>query len=189
MTKTAQQDPAADVAQPDTVEMEIERLIAQDVILTAREKALKRIKDPLRARLLVLLKSKGYQYRKTGEGKASCGESTRYTVSDVRKLVQLFMPHVPEEHLTFWAQACEALSVVFDQIKVDKAFWEAAKKSHIKISDAVFPVTTAKFGVAAHRTVAAKERQERIIEETKYEMEQRVETLARRMMERNRSES
>ena len=34
----------------------------------------------------------------------------------------------------------------------------------------------------------SKERQERIIDETKIEMEARIEQLARRMMERNRSE-
>ena len=191
MTQVAQQAHAdQDTAVPDRVEARIAELIAQDVVLTAREKAVARLKAPVREELLLLLKQKGVTRRRTLEGQARIGERTSYKVSDHEKLVDLFLPDVPEEHRAFWAEARASLAVLFEQIKVDKAFWKAAKEARIKIEQAVTPDAGSRFTVEPHKTAEAQERQERIIEETKQEMERRVEVLARRMMERNvRSES
>jgi hypothetical protein len=150
------------------IEAEIAKLIAEDAILSAREKAVKQLKEKKRARLLVLMKQLGYTRRQTAEGTASIGESVSYEVKDHSKLQEMF-----------------AADMLVQQVKIDKAFWEAAKKAHVNIDSAVTPVPGSRFKVAARQTKDAKERQQRIIDETKYEMEQRVERLARQMMEFN----
>jgi hypothetical protein len=196
MTEQAAIDQAADTASGEDANLRADEarmivLIAQDTILTAREKALKKLKEPMRAELLLLLKRHGYMHRRTGEGKANLTERTTYKVTDVAKLIDLFAGDVPESspHAEFWAAMRSSLGVVFDQIKVDKAFWTAAKKAHIKIEQAVVPEVGETFKVEAHKDRAAKERRQRIIQETQHELESRIEALARRMIERNATRS
>lgn len=169
MPDTLQTPANAQGAAPSTV-TEKERLLAEVVVLQARAKAIKSLIDEKKARLLLLMQGDGDMKRKTPEGTASRQGKRKFVIYDRSKLKTLFSE-----------------DVLMEQVKVTAEFYDAAKKAEVEIDDAVTVESDEQFKVEGARTKEAKERQERIMEETRIEMERRVETLAMRMIEAKRA--
>lgn len=139
-------------------------LLAQLSILDARKKAVERLIEDRKAKLYLLMKQDGDLKRQTPEATATRSSRRKFVIFDRSRLAELF-----------------PAAVLLEQVKVDAAFYDAAKKAKVSIDDAVTVESDESFKVEPRRSAAAKERQERIIEETKAEMASRVAALARRM--------
>ena len=143
-------------------------LIAEVVVLQARQKAIKELIEVRKARLLLLMTSGGDLKRQTNEGTATRGAKRKFLIHDRAKLAGLFTP-----------------AVLLEAVKVDAAFYDAAKKAAVQIDDAVMVESDASFKIESRRTAVERERISRIMDETRLEMDRRVEQLARRMIDAN----
>lgn len=144
------------------------KLIAEVVILQSRGKAIKELIDQRKARLLTLMNHDGDLKRKTTEGSATKGERRKFVIHDRARLRELFSE-----------------DVLAEQIKVDAAFYDAAIKAKVAIDEAVTVEPDESFKVEGTRSAEERERRDRIMDETRLEMERRIEHLAARMMRDN----
>lgn len=160
-------------AVPETIDENAEAkasLIAQLAVLKAREKALKELIDERRASLSLLMKRDGDSVRQTLEGKASfISKRKAFTIHNRAEFAAMFDKQT-----------------LVEAFKCDAAFYDAAIEAGLPIEGVVIVEEDEQFKVESRRTAAEKERQRRIMDETKREMNARIERLAMLMRQQNR---
>lgn len=161
----------SDVQTPANV-IDKDKLLAEVVVLQARGKAIKDLIDQRKARLLTLMNHDGDLKRKTPEGSATKGNKRKFVIHDRDKLRSLFSD-----------------DVLLEQVKISAEFYDAAVKAKIAIDEAVYVEDDEQFKVEGARSAAERERRDRIMDETRVEMERRIEHLAMRMIRENPARS
>lgn len=162
---------ATTAAEPQTVsvsddpETRKHLIVLQVCILKDRKAALTKLIEEKQAALRLLMKADGDRRRKTEDGTASFYTHPTFEVHDQAALAELFSK--------------DTLVEVF---KPTSAFVKAAHKAKLPIEKAITEGVDERFKVERCRTRAAREMQERVIEETKREAEARIERLARIML-------
>lgn len=170
MTTSTDTEQAPAPTAADTSEEKAD-LIAQCAVLSARKKAVEAALEDRRARLRLLMKQDGDVAQKTTEGSATfIPKRSAFVIHDRPSFGALFDK-----------------ATLVEAFKVDAAFYDAAVEAGIDIASAVTVEEDEQFRVQPRQTAEAKERQRRIIDETRREMEGRIVRLATLMRQANRS--
>lgn len=165
MTQTAQTPAATDQQDPqEELRAKLDNLIAQGVVLDARIKSLKALKEKKRAEAELILQQLGMTNRYTSVGSVKTGSRRKFVLHDPDKLMELFPP-----------------AVLIEQFSATAPFWDAAKKAGIAVEEAITCEESPSFTLKARQTREVRERNQRIQDETRDEMEARIEHLARLM--------
>lgn len=160
MTETAN---TATETQP-TLEEQEDELLYRLAILKDRKAAIEELIERDTARLRIMMKNRGEQRRHAELAQSSFYQHRTFEVHDPDALAHLF-----------------TLDELVRGFKPSADFYDAAKLAKIDIDKAITCGIDERFKVERRKTAKAREMQDRIMDETMRETEQRVNELARRM--------